>query len=119
MILDKTNITDNRKTRNKNKNQSYSAVFKRITKKVTILTSPPVLSCDTLVCDNSSDQTEFVKESPGCYLISAWFLEIFKINHTLIIIILSHLMIQELEVIFVSTFFFNINKAELFEGSFS
>ena len=113
MILDKTNITDNRKTRNKNKNQSYSTVVKGITKKVTILTSPPLLSCDTLVCDNSSDQTEFVKESPGCYLISAWFLEIFKINHTLIII-LSHLMNQELEVIFVSTFFFNINKAELF-----
>ena len=28
------------------------------------VTSPPVLSCDTSVCNNSSDQTEFVKESP-------------------------------------------------------
>ena len=28
------------------------------------VTSPPVLSSDTSVCKNSSDQTEFVKESP-------------------------------------------------------
>ena len=27
------------------------------------VTSPPVLSCDSSVCNNSSDQTEFVKES--------------------------------------------------------
>ena len=70
MILNKITITDNRKRRNKNKNRSYSAVVKGITKKDAIVTSPPVLSCDTLVCNNSADQTEFVKEFPGCYLIS-------------------------------------------------
>ena len=28
------------------------------------VTSSPALSCDTSVCNDSSDQTEFVKESP-------------------------------------------------------
>ena len=83
MILNKTNITDNRKTRNKNKTRTYSAVFKGITKKDTnevisfqeikaklvrddishsYVTSPHVLNCDTSVCNNSSDVKDFVKE---------------------------------------------------------
>ena len=86
MILNETNITDNRKTSNKNKNRTYSAVVRGITnndtnKKVisfqeikanlvrddvsqSYVISPPVLSCDTSVRNNSSDKTEFVKESP-------------------------------------------------------
>ena len=73
MILNETNITDNIKTRNKNKNRTYSAVVKGITNKDTnetvisfqkvkanlvrddgsqsYITSPPVLSCDTSVCN--------------------------------------------------------------------
>ena len=90
MISNETNITDNWKTRNKNKNRTYSAVVKGITKEETnekvisfqeikanlvrddvsqsYVTSPPVLNCDTSVCNNSSDQTEFVKESPDVSL---------------------------------------------------
>ena len=85
MILNKTNITDNRKTRNKKKTRTYSAVFKVITKKDTnevisfqeikaklvrddishsYVTSPHVLNCDTSVCNNSSDVKDFVKEPP-------------------------------------------------------
>ena len=86
MILNETNSTDNRKTRNKHKKRTYSVVVKGVTNKNTnekvisfqeikanlvrhdvsqsYVTSPTVLNCDTFVCNNSSDQTEFVKESP-------------------------------------------------------
>ena len=70
--------------------RTYSAVVKGIAKKETnekvisfqkikanlvrddvsqsYVTSPPVLNYDTSVCNNSSDQTEFVKESPDVIL---------------------------------------------------
>ena len=35
MILNETNITNNKKTRNKNKNRTYSAIVKRLTNKDT------------------------------------------------------------------------------------
>lgn len=89
MMQNETNITDNRKTRNKNKNWSYNAVVKGITnkdknKKVisiqeikenlvkdnvshSYITSQSVLIFDYSVCSNSSDQTEFVKQSSDTF----------------------------------------------------
>ena len=87
--MTETNITDNRKARNKIKNRTYSTVVKGRTNKDTnekvirfekiqanlvkddvsqsYVTYLPVLSCDTSVCNNSSNQTGFVKKSPGLF----------------------------------------------------
>ena len=109
MILNETN-SDNRKTKNKNKNRTYSAVAKGMKNKDTnekvisfqefkanlvrgdasqsYLISPPVLSCDTSVRNNSSDQTDHLRMTSFCVV-----LKIFKMNQTLMII-LFHLMNQ-------------------------
>ena len=99
MMQNETNITDNRKTRNKNKNWSYNAVVKGITnkdknKKVisiqeikenlvkdnvshSYITSQSVLIFDYSVCNNSSDQTEFVKQSSDTF--SSQYDELFHV----------------------------------------
>ena len=82
--MNQTNFTGNKKTRNKNKKQTYSAAIKGITNKdtnekvisfeeikasliradvISYVISPPAFSCDTSVCNNSSDQIQFVKVS--------------------------------------------------------
>ena len=87
--MTENNITDDRKTRNKTKNRTYSTVVKGRTNKDTnekvirfekiqanllkddvsqsYITYLPVLSRDTSVCNNSSNETGFVKTSPGLF----------------------------------------------------
>ena len=92
MILKETIITNNRKTRNKNKHWTYKVVFKRIGNedmkgkiisfeeiKAKLVKDnlfqiykifPPVSSCDISVCNNSPDQTEFIMEYPDVFFNS-------------------------------------------------
>ena len=68
-------------------NQEIKANLLRDDASQSYVTSPTVSSSDILLCNNSSDHTEFVRESPDA--ISSHLCIFFKMNHTLMIILSS------------------------------